>query len=297
MANMSWKEISEVLTSFILVSLKEQTQMYNFWQFNVVKNKIHRCRDDAVALHGLVLDYDNNLTLNDALETFFGFECVVYTTFNHGPNKDKFRIVLPFANPISKEQFIAKRQSMIEAFPGADRASFSISQAIFLHSGPDKALAFSCRLDGDMLDPTIFADEVVEPIVFDESRGVDLETDPEFKLAYKAAVIESLRSCSGIRHLNSLSVVVILKSCGGTFSDYQQIVEVAGAHDSCIRDIKSQTESWAAVSNDALIGKKKRDEFIVKFGGNPVVVKYKKPISTLVRRITELKRKIENAGR
>ncbi len=290
MMDMSWAGVAEILTSFIQVPVKEHTQMYNLWEFSVSdKNEIHRCKDDCIALHGLVLDYDNNLTLNNALVQFYGFECVIYTTFNHGPNKDKFRVVLPFSKPMPLEDFILKRKSMLDAFPGVDRASFSRSQAIFLHSGPDKNKSFSCKMDGIMLDPDIFESEIVEPVVYKEYAR-DTPIDPKFAAAYKTAIINSLMSCRGIRHLNSLNVVIILKSCGGTFTDYQQIVKVAGAPDSCIQDVKSQTESWAAISDDALIGKAKRDEFIKRFGGNPVVVE---PSPTKIKKINKTVTKIE----
>ena len=270
MMEMSWDNLANILTTFIEVPTKEQTEMYNLWEFKINNNQIHRCADDCIALHGLVLDYDNNLSLNDALMQFYGFECVIYTTFNHGPDKDKFRIVLPFTKPMSIEQFVLKRQAMIDAFPGADRASFSRSQAIFLHSGPDKTKSFSCKLNGVFLDPDIFPDEIIEPIVYTERTNKEI--DPEFAIVYKDAIIKSLASCRGIRHLNALSLVIILKSCGGTFAEYQQIVRVAGAPDSCIQDLKSQTEAWAAISDDALIGKVKRDKFIANFGGQPLKI-------------------------
>lgn len=274
MVDMPWNEAADVLTTFIQVPTKEQTQMYNLWEFKVNDDEIHRCKDDCVALHGLVLDYDNNLSLNNALMQFYGFECVIYTTFNHSKNKDKFRIVLPFAKPMPIAVFVLKRQSMIDAFPGADRASFSRSQAIFLHSGPDVSQAFACKLNGVLLDPDVFIDEVVEPVVFKEYA---VDADPAFTVAYRNAIMKSLASCKGIRHLNSLTAVIMIKSCGGTFSDYQQIVKQAGAPDSCIQDIKSQTESWAAVPDTALIGKVKRDKFVAQFGGDPVIFKKEKP--------------------
>lgn len=271
MLDLSWDNIAEKLTTFIKVKTKEETEMYNLWEFKVDNEMIHRCKDDCVALHGLVIDYDNNLTLNDAIEQFysFGFECVIYTTFNHSPAKDKFRVVLPFSKTLTAEEFSRKRKSIIESFPGADRASFSRSQAIFLHSGPDETQAFSCRLPGQLLDPTIFEDEIFEPIKPAEVRE-DIEMDPDFKQRYRTAIINSLMSCKGFRHLNALSVVIMLKSCGATFEDYQRIVAVAGDPDSHIQHIKSQKEAWAAVPNDALISGKKRNEFISRFGGKPV---------------------------
>jgi hypothetical protein len=270
MIETSWDDIAEQLTTFVQVETKEQTEMYNLWEFKVVDGQIHRCKEDCVALHGLVLDYDNNLTLNDALYRFCDFECVIYTTFNHGPNKDKFRVVLPFTRPLSVKEFSLKRKSMIEEFVGVDRASFSISQAIFLHSGPDASKAFSCRFKGVWLDPDAFEDEEIIEYVPVERK--ESPVDDEFKVAYRKALIDSLLSCRGFRHLNSLNIVIMLKSCGATFNDYLQIVQTAGDADSTIQDPRAQKEAWAAVPEDALIGRKKRDEFIAKFGGKPVKV-------------------------
>lgn len=272
MLDLSWDELAFHLTTFIEVPTKEQTEMYNLWEFKINDDQIHRCKDDCIALHGLVLDYDNNLSLNDALIQFCDLECVFYTTFNHGPTKDKFRIVLPFTKPMSAEDFVLKRQAMIDAFPGADRASFSRSQAIFLHSGPDESKSFACRFKGVMLDPDVFVDEIIEPAVIKKNSGDEKVNDPEFKAAYKTAVIKSLMSCKGIRHLNALGLVIIVKSCGGEFSDYQQIVKVAGAADSTIQTTRSQVEAWMAVDDNALIGKDKRDRFIATFGGSPVTM-------------------------
>lgn len=265
MVDMSWDKFAVELTTFIEIPIKEQTEMYNLWEFKVIDGHIHRCADDCVMLHGLVLDYDKNLSLNDALLKFCDFECVIYTTYNHAPGNDRFRVVLPFFQPLTHEQFILKRKSMIETFEGVDTASFSRSQAIFLHSGANSKNAFACRFNGIVLDPNIFEDEVIEPIVYAPAPLTDM--DPVIAEKYKTSVIESLFRCSGIRHLDSLSLAIILKSCGANFANYCAIVQAAGAPDSCIQDPKKQIETWNAVANDVKISRIKRDNFITKFGG------------------------------
>jgi len=274
MLTASWDEVADILTSFIRVRSKEDTEMYNLWEFKTSEDgDIHRCKDDCVALHGLVLDYDGKLTLAKAVEQFTGYECVIYTTFNHGKaGADKFRVVLPFTQPLSTTDFNKKRASMIDHFVGADRASFSRSQAIFLHSGPNKDNAFSVRLRGYVIDPTAFEDEEIIEYVVSET-AITKDVDPAFQSAYKNAVITALSGCSGIRHMNSLSLAIILKSCGATFADYRAIVQAAGAKDSCIQDPKTQEETWAAVAEDVKIRREKRDKFIANFGGQPVMFK------------------------
>jgi hypothetical protein len=120
-------------------------------------------------------------------------------------------------------------------------------------------------MNGIILDPNIFDDEIVSPVIY---NPIHTTMNPTVAEKYKVSVIESLLRCSGIRHLDSLSLAIILKSCGAKFADYQAIVQVAGARDSCIQDPKKQTETWAAVANDVKIGRLKRDAFIKKFGGN-----------------------------
>ena len=267
-----WDEVAELLTTFVQTDTKEKTEMYNLWQFKITDDQIHRCADDCIALHGLVLDYDQNLSLVKAVDVFAGMECVIYTTFNHGiSGLDKYRVVLPFTTPMPVEEFNKKRKSMIDTFKGADKASFSRSQAIFLHSGPNRKYAFAEHMRGSMLDWTAFEDEEVIPYV--PRIASESDVSDEIKIAYRKAVIRSLMQCSGFRHLDSMSLVIVLKSCGANFAEYRAIAQACGAKDSCIQDPKTQQETWAAVPDDVKIGRAKRDEFITKFGGTPVVVK------------------------
>jgi hypothetical protein len=175
--------------------------------------------------------------------------------------------VLPFTRQIPKEEFMQKKESIIEFFPGADRASFSRSQAIFLHSGklPDKA--FAERMIGEYIDPDIFVG--VAPQVFEPKSTFQKPMNTPALAAYRSAVIKSLESCRGFGHLDSMALVANLKSCGAGFADYQRICALAGRADSCIRDEKTQQATWNAVKDDIKVGKQKRDGFIAKFGGTP----------------------------
>jgi hypothetical protein len=283
--DMSWEEIAEVLCAFIKVPTKELTEMYNLWEFKAVGGEIHRCKDDCIALHGLVLDYDQNLSMVDAVNQFAGFECVIYTTFNHGTDsKDKFRVVLPFGTPMPIDSFDKKRKAMLDAFPGVDRASFSRSQAIFLHSGPSADKAFAARMGGVMLDWTVFEDEIVVPYTPVVSN---FTPDDEFQTAYRESIIESLSTCSGFRHLTSLSLAIILKSCGASFADYCAIVQACGAKDSCIQDRATQQETWAAARDDVRIGREKRDRFITEHGGKLPVSKYNKNVNQVYDKLAQ----------
>lgn len=289
----SWDEIAAMLTTFIPAKRKEDTEMYNLWEFAVKDNLIHRCKDDCIALHGLVLDYDTNLPLVDAVKRFAGMECVIYTTFNHHiGGQDKYRVVLPFTAPMPIAEFNKKRNSMIDTFHGVDKASFSRSQAIFLHSGPNKEHAFTTRMRGAVLDWTAFEDEEIIEYVVKPREATAV--DPDFEDAYRIAVLRSLHSCKGFRHMTSLSLVIVLKSCGASFADYCSIVAKCGAKDSCIQDKTKQIETWGKVSDDVRIGREKRDKFIAKHGGKPILMRaIKQTKERLDRKVEYLKEKLE----
>jgi hypothetical protein len=61
-----------------------------------------RTKENVVAVHMLVLDFDGAMTIQDAKERFERFEYVAYTSFNHltTPEVERFRIVMPLATPI-----------------------------------------------------------------------------------------------------------------------------------------------------------------------------------------------------
>jgi hypothetical protein len=264
MIEATWDEVADMLTTFHQVRRKEDTQMYNLWEFKIKKGTIHRCSADCVAVHGLVLDYDNNLSIEKAIEMYDGFECVIYTTFRNGEEglSDRFRVVLPFEEPLSFEDFKLKKKSMQEAFTGVDDSSFSLSQALYLHSGPNTDNAFAVRMRGDYLDPTKFENEVIIP--YEKTDRTKVSILP----GYKKSIIKSLLTCREIRYMNSMSLVVILKSCDATFEDFKAMIPVVCAGDSSIQFPKKQIDVWLAVNDMVTIRAENRDKFIREFGGD-----------------------------
>ena len=60
------------------------------------------------AVHAVVLDYDSKhapVTIERAQEVWGGFEHVVYTTFQHAPEKPRFRLVMPLSRPVTTSEF------------------------------------------------------------------------------------------------------------------------------------------------------------------------------------------------
>jgi hypothetical protein len=311
MLDWDWDSIATLLMEFQQVPVKEHANMFNLWQFDpngeqgrkylnypdkttwvYIPDTIRRCSANAVGVHGLVLDYDNNKTIQQVIQELDGIEYVLYTSFRFSHVLHKFRVIIPFTRMLSKEEFQRKQKAIRETFPEVDNASFSTSQAIFRHSGKDPSIAISCRGRGSMVDPDWFEDEViVDPItpISSTKYSGDMTTDLQQK--YKQAVLKSLLSCSGLRRGASKGtggplLVAICKSCGLEFADFRGICMAAAASDSILRDTQEQETLWRSVGEkDQHITAHVRDKFIAAHGGQPVSLKPKYKDKEFVKQV------------
>lgn len=290
----SWEEIVKVLLYRWDAKNKDETPMFNLWQFKTLSqgaeegrkypwdkgknlsdktqwtyrpNTIRRCADNTVGLWGIVLDYDGKKNIEQAIIELDGVEAVIYTTFRHSAELDKFRIVIPFTRMMPKEEFSKKLDDMKTAFPYADNASFSASQAIYLHSSKYPELAVAGRLHGNMIDPDIF---IETPIIHRSEPIVPANFPPS--TSYKIKVLNSLLTCRNVHRGASrgnggaLTAALICKSVQASFNEFQQICSVISAADSCLRETETQTKVWNEVVGDR-ISKTTREQFILNNGG------------------------------
>jgi len=115
----SWSRIADLLTTHIESPSKEATPMFNLaefksiddpttepgrsyhgrevngqWQripegtYDEIPNTIRRCKANVVAITGIVLDIDENYTIEQARELFKDIEYVLYTTFRPNPGHE-----------------------------------------------------------------------------------------------------------------------------------------------------------------------------------------------------------------
>lgn len=145
-----------------------------------------RCHNNVIEVPFLVLDVDNQkttepYTIDDICEALNGIECLLYTSYNHR-NKDKdngvdkVRVIIPFTDPISAEDYQKRMESMRTTFPFAARESFTLSQPYWppiVH--PDRKHLFEYRkLDGELLDWRLFEEEKErEPYIIPEWKRQD----------------------------------------------------------------------------------------------------------------------------
>jgi hypothetical protein len=134
-----WSEFVEELKTGHKIIKPDQKEFT--WHFNLTEFKEggQRRDSDAILSHGLVIDYDANVTIDEAVERFgtkAESEFVLFTSFNHQRKKyaddferDKFRVVLPLKEPMPAGQYKDYKRYLTETFaPGCDPRLAVVSQ-------------------------------------------------------------------------------------------------------------------------------------------------------------------------
>lgn len=300
-----WNEIAHTLMQHDPSERKHDVLMYNFAEFktladptveparryhgqvvdgvfvrdpagtyDIIPNTIRRCKANVLALWGIVLDVDENKTIEQAIELLDGLEYILYTTFRHTPQQHKFRIVIPFSRPLLAEDIAGRKDAIIETFPDVDNASFTVSQSFYFHSGHVDCIAYHNQ--GVMLDPYAFA--YTPPVVYAPAPANTTPMSDDQMTAYKKAVYESLKTCSGLHYAGKgsnsnavLTLVSICKSIDMDFAAFDQLCLQISAPDSQLQNAATRVAAWSSWQGNK-IRKEKRDAFLKEWGGKPVKV-------------------------
>lgn len=310
-----WKTLVDLLTTHIDSPTKESTPMFNFAEFKSVDdptverarryhgyevdgvwtrtpegtydeipNTVRRCKSNVVAINGIVLDIDNNFTIKEAMALLRDIEFVLYTTFRHTAEQHKFRIVIPFSQPLLAADIAGRQQSITETFPGVDSASFTVSQSFYFHSGHADASSGAGAYwnEGVMVDPYAFeyrAPRIWQPV----SDTPNNTMDSEASAAYKSAVIASLATCSGLHYAGEhksavLTLVSLCRSVGMTFEEFDVVCARMAHPESQLVKPSVRVSAWTGWTGDRL-RKETRDAFISAYGGIPIKIKRSNSIS------------------
>lgn len=316
--DLSWEDFVQLLLDRQEIEKKEDGKLYNLalfkkigdptallgrskifkkgeWtgEYKYYDNTVRRCKDNLVAISGILLDFDKGVKIEDVLEQYKGIEYVLYTTFNHTEESHRFRIVIPFTTPLKFEDIEKKKESIKQTFQGVDDASFSASQSFYFHAGHNDPIAYHNK--GYMMNPyTDFVDGVVK-----EDKKVAKEFSTAFELSpeYQQKILDSLLTCRGLRYPNALTLVAICKTYGLGFNDFNDICSKISDNDSSLIKMPScRKDLWN--SDYDKITSDKRDKFIKDHGGRYVskkvdkVLEYKqvKEDMDLLKQIIRLKK-------
>jgi hypothetical protein len=289
----SLQELGEILTEYTKLAVKEDGILFNLAKFKSVEedaeparryhyvdgikqdtystipNTVRRCRANLVSIGGLVLDVDNQHSIEDIIKLLDGVHMIIYTTYRHTWAHNKFRVVIPFSRPLLAEDIAGRERSIIETFPGVDHASFSVSQSFYFHGSNNEAEAFSCVVEGELVDPYDFEiEEIVEWV------PAEAPSTGEISDSYKRMIVEALLTCSGVhydsqsgsRNGGVLTLVAICRSVGLTFEEFDAICCAICAGNSQLVHREVRRGAWTGWKGDK-ITRDKRNEFIKSNGG------------------------------
>lgn len=80
-----------------------------------------------------VFDIDKGMSIEEAREKFAGLSYALYTTFNHAPKASKFRVVVPFTEPVPAEEWPAVWRAATARFaPETDVQTKDICRIFYL---------------------------------------------------------------------------------------------------------------------------------------------------------------------
>ena len=126
-----WWEFVELFSEHqVFDGDKTQRPHFNGCEFHTP----YRKQDNVEAIHLLVLDYDDGLSIDQARDHFKEYEHIGYTSYNHQVSKgdkspvDKYRVIIPLATPCPGSDWMEIRHNVANFAPEVDMASVKLSQ-------------------------------------------------------------------------------------------------------------------------------------------------------------------------
>jgi hypothetical protein len=250
--------------------------------FDPIPNTIRRCKENLIQIWGIVLDFDSNVTILDAMDKYNEYEWVLYTTFRNLTEKNekgeliqKFRMVLPFSNPLMRDDIPKYRRSIEQMFPDVDGASFSVSQTFYYHSGP---YPFTHHNRGRIIDPYTEYIITLDPNTQSQSYEGEILSSEEMG-SYKKGVMDSLRSCRDVHYRSIVALATICKSIQMTWPEFDMLVDQISATGSALNKRSVRQQVWGSVTTTHCRAQT-RDEFIKNHNGKPFVMLREGPLPT-----------------
>jgi hypothetical protein len=305
--DLPWEDLVQLLTAHHPAKRKEDVPMFNLAEFKDVNdpfvergrryhgkivdgafmrdangaydeipNTVRRCKGNVVSITGIVLDVDEAMTIEQAIDMLSPIEFVLYTTFRHTAEQHKFRIIIPFKRPLLAADIAGRQASISETFPGVDNASFTVSQSFYFHSGNKDRFTYHNK--GVIVDPYDNF-KYQEPKIFSvptATNPISTELTPEQAEAYKQNVIKSLLTCRGMHYAGKnssnhavLTLISICRSIGCSYDEFDAICSTIAAPDSQLVNQSVRRAAWTGWSGDK-IRRENRDKFILEYGGEPI---------------------------
>lgn len=191
---------------------------------------IRRCRQNIQEIYALLLDIDGTMTLDQAVAQWCDWEFFVYSTWGNSVAKEKFRLVVPLARPLTAAGFDARHEAMIDEF-AVDGASFTLSQAFYLpaYSAANRDSAFmywnkqSQRYNAHDLPVTQREHNTTQFVAPEQPTDIAL------------SVLRTLETGRDLHYADALPLAVLCKGHGISAQQYCALVAQIAAPDSQLR--------------------------------------------------------------
>ena len=122
-----------------------------------------RCNENVGGLFGMALDFDSGTTTEgDIRRQLSGYAYLAYTSYSHRPELQKWRVFVPYREPIAKEQHADAFRHFQELFDGdVDPVCATPCQFWYTPACPSDAVNEfqSFHALGELYDPAAFHDE------------------------------------------------------------------------------------------------------------------------------------------
>lgn len=223
-ALVSWEELSSLLVSGhpVVVGDKRTMPSFSAWRYKSIddptvdhgerngrplrcfnETHVRRLKSNLVEMSMLIIDFDGGLAIDDVQNRFGEYEYACSTSLRHRfEDKDRFRVVLPFADPMPKADFQRLHPAIEKWINGegcnvADDATYSAGQVFLLpavYEG-DAVNARAWRNEGALLDWRRFESILTSPV----REGVAHTAKPrEWKSNYRLLPDDVLYTASGM---------------------------------------------------------------------------------------------------
>jgi len=159
----SWRELVSDLSNHEVLAAKECCHAVSGWTF-----RTKRRTQDAIQIHLLILDFDGSMSVKGAQVRFQKYEHILYTTWSHQApkkgEKDRFRVVLPLARPLTKNEYLDRTDMLAQVGIHADDVWQNPAQIYFLPACPisRQHLAVNTHNTGELFDLLGLPENVVQ---------------------------------------------------------------------------------------------------------------------------------------
>lgn len=174
----------------------------------------------------LLLDFDDGLTINEFKLRYKHLEYFLYTSYSHlkDGKTHKFRVLLPLAKPIPRDEMAGRKLALYDVFPEADPTNFSRFRFFSIPSCPAerKHLAYTHYNQGELFDlhPLKFI-PLPKPLSKEElaakfDKAKDQTIDPIKQAMAKNKIVEKFSKLINTEHgYNDMRSMAIQLACIG----------------------------------------------------------------------------------